>query len=249
MNRAALQEFLGKLNSATKYPSIPTYHKLGKRGQSTDELQVVFEPDEQLVVEEKIDGTNTRIIVLAEDVIDWKRHCFIGSRQELLHHLDDMVYNTSQGIVEAVFPHALEIWKEAHPWEAAFVLYGEVYGGRIGKAAKQYTSSGDVGFRCFDLRSIPRAVLELPRDQIAAWREADGAWLPDRWVEEVPLVAHLAGRDLPVRAGETGEWLADVIPQTRAALDGGKGRAEGVILRNLNRSKIAKVRFQNYGGL
>jgi len=33
---------LRKLNSLTKYPSIPTYHKLGEKGILTEEVQVDF---------------------------------------------------------------------------------------------------------------------------------------------------------------------------------------------------------------
>ena len=62
---------LEALNSATKYPSIRTYHALGERGSLTEEV-TGFHGD--VVLSEKIDGSNSRIIRLPDG--DW----LIGSR-------------------------------------------------------------------------------------------------------------------------------------------------------------------------
>ena len=48
---------LRKLNSITKYPSIPTYHKIGEKGVLEDEV-VSFGSD-KIILTEKVDGTNT----------------------------------------------------------------------------------------------------------------------------------------------------------------------------------------------
>ena len=64
------------LNSATKYPSILTYHGLGERGRLTEEVATF--PD-MAILTEKVDGTNGRIILPPGD--DY----FIGSREELLY--------------------------------------------------------------------------------------------------------------------------------------------------------------------
>jgi hypothetical protein len=47
---------LTRLNSLTKYPSIPTFHPLGERGRLLDEHLPV--PAEPLYATEKINGTN-----------------------------------------------------------------------------------------------------------------------------------------------------------------------------------------------
>ena len=55
---------LAKLNSATKYPSILTYHELGDRGRLKETVQVPFVEGQEIFVTEKIDGANGRIVVL-----------------------------------------------------------------------------------------------------------------------------------------------------------------------------------------
>ena len=82
---------LRKLNSATKYPSIPTYHSLGERGRLLDQCIDLAEQD--LVATEKVDGTNSRIIILPDGMY------LIGSREELLHAKGDLIHNPAQGIV------------------------------------------------------------------------------------------------------------------------------------------------------
>src|SRR5436853_86817 len=52
---------LGKLNSMTKYGSIPTYHEIGDRGMLQPE-RVVLEG--RVRGTEKVDGTNSRVILL-----------------------------------------------------------------------------------------------------------------------------------------------------------------------------------------
>ena len=54
---------LRKLNSATKYPSIPTYHALGERGMLLDE-HASFD-GQSILATEKVDGTNSRTIRLS----------------------------------------------------------------------------------------------------------------------------------------------------------------------------------------
>lgn len=93
-----LAEDLRAINSLTKYPSILTYHALGDRGRVSDRVQVDFGTDPVLVTE-KIDGTNARIICRDGDYL-------IGSREELLHARGDRVHNPAMGIVDAMRPIA-----------------------------------------------------------------------------------------------------------------------------------------------
>ena len=52
---------LGRLNSITKYPSIPTYHPMGDRGELRDG-PLPFRGT--VIATEKVDGTNSRVILL-----------------------------------------------------------------------------------------------------------------------------------------------------------------------------------------
>ena len=61
MNRILTEANLRALNSATKYPSIPTYHVLGERGRLTEALNVVFGSDELVYITEKVDRKSTRL--------------------------------------------------------------------------------------------------------------------------------------------------------------------------------------------
>lgn len=65
------QRYLSYLNSMTKYPSIPTYHKLNEKGILTAERNVIF--DEPVFATEKIDGTNARILLIPKDFANPQR--------------------------------------------------------------------------------------------------------------------------------------------------------------------------------
>lgn len=94
---------LKKLNSLTKYPSIPTYHALGERGKLSETIQVNF-ANQFIIGTEKIDGTNARIICFSDGYV-------IGSREELLYAKGDLIGNPAMGIVEALKPLAELIYK------------------------------------------------------------------------------------------------------------------------------------------
>src|SRR4051794_25742951 len=112
---------LGRLNSMTKYPSIPTYHPMGDRGVLGDE-PLRFEG--RAIATEKVDGTNSRILLLPDGTY------LIGSREELLYARGDLIGNPALGIVDAVRPVAERLVEEVRlPAIAAFYL--ETYGGNI----------------------------------------------------------------------------------------------------------------------
>jgi hypothetical protein len=72
---------LRRLNSATKYPSIPTYHRLGEKGRLQEDVLTPFplDPSTEYEITEKIDGTNTRIVLAPSS-----EEYLIGSREEWL---------------------------------------------------------------------------------------------------------------------------------------------------------------------
>lgn len=240
---------LAKLNSLTKYPSIPTLHAMGKKGRLTEE-RVDF--DGPVHVTEKIDGTNTRIIMApGGDYI-------IGSREELLWHSGDVCHNPALGIVERLRADIDARGCELASPREFLVYYGEVYGGKI-NGAKQYTGHRSTGFRLFDVMQIHvddyHRMMLWDRPRIASWREHGGqeflsvramrAIADDIGWTAVPSLGVFD--DIPETHEATLEWLESLLPETEAALDAdAQGRPEGVVLRTAGRHVIAKARFDDY---
>lgn len=247
---------LSKLNSITKYPSIPTFHVMGERGRLTDEVPVNFDPTEDWEATEKIDGTNARIVFT-------RYGDFIGSREELLTFSQDVVRNPALGIVETLLPIVLgTTTANVQPPDEVLVLWGEVFGGNIGKAAKNYSEKGARGFRLFDAALFPeRLWIELhkyPQEELAYWRdhgkqpfvsrsEFEG-WSQRLGVQPAPIVCKGTG-PLPLQVDHAAFWLAQTVGNyTRAGLDGidNMGPSEGLIVRNRERTKIVKLRTEDY---
>ncbi len=248
---------LGRLNSATKYPSILTYHEMGDRGRLNETVQVCFEPDDDLVVTEKIDGTNSRIIMFADgDYI-------IGSREDLLYARGDRIPNPTLGIVNVAERAAKALQNSPwHPMRAIRVYYGEVYGHGVGKNGKQYANKQQ-GYRLFDVVTFSEDELDIvlgnPREKISSWRQHGGQRFAD-W-DHLPSISFSASgtnvlvvptQDVslppPPDIQEAHDWLRAVLPEgSYAQLDpDAGGRAEGVVVRTRDRSKIAKLRFEDY---
>lgn len=87
---------LNKLNSMTKYPSIPTYHALGDKGTLLEQIVTFNVDDGEVILTEKVDGTNSRIILLPDG------NFVLGSREELLFAKGDLIGNPALGIVDAL---------------------------------------------------------------------------------------------------------------------------------------------------
>jgi hypothetical protein len=233
------------INSMTKYPSIPTYHTLDPRNGGLIEEAVPFSGT--VVGTEKVDGTNSRILRLPDGSY------LLGSREELLYARGDLIGNPALGIVDALRPVA-----EALPPSDRFTVYFlEVYGGKVTSASKQYTGSGAVGFRLFDVVHIDdhADLLVWDPQRIAGWREGGGQRFCDEaglreiaaatGLELTPRLFEVDARDLPTGIGDTKAFLDDRLPATLAGLDN-DGRAEGIVLRTTDRRVIAKARFQDY---
>jgi hypothetical protein len=235
------------LNSATKYPSIATYHRLDPKNGNLLEEHTPFTGD--VLLTEKVDGTNGRIVLLPDG--DY----FIGSREELLHARGDRVHNPALGIVDALKPLADRLrYRDAQG--RIVVLFLEVYGRKIGGAAKQYTGGDGVGHRLFDVAFLRPEVLDRSLEQISSWRDDGGQEFGDEAVlqaiavaEGIPLVPRLATvpGGLPATVDGMAAFLAERLPTTLVALDDGAGGTpEGIVLRTPDRSVIAKARFQDY---
>lgn len=236
---------LEELNSATKYPSIETYHPLGDKGRLREGPPAFQGP---AIVTEKIDGTNARIVCLGKDFL-------IGSREEWLHASGDLISNPSQRIVETLRGFACPIAEWCDPlWLT--VVHGEVYGAQVAKHGGDYANELR-GFRVFDAWSMhqdeARALCAKSRAEIASWRDRGGQPFMDEdrlmrtaLANLVELTPRLAQVDaLPRTLAETAEWLRQ-WPTTQAGLDAPAGRSEGVVVRSPDRKQIAKIRFEDY---
>lgn len=238
---------LAALNSATKYPSILTYHVLGQKGRLTDDRHI--EPDDDFIVTEKIDGTNTRILFMPDGAY------LIGSREHLLYARGDLIGNPAMGIVDSVKDMAERLNGEIDRTDGNIrVLFLETYGGKTTAAAKHYTSDQSFGHRMFDLVTLTPDKLVLSGSEIAAWRESGGqgfagedALLAFSERHAVELTKRLAAPALPASHADVLLWLETVIPNTFAALDADAQKgAEGVVVRSPDRRHIARVRFADY---
>lgn len=245
------KELLARINSATKYPSILTYHGVNPENGSLLENQVIVF-DDMVFATEKLDGANARIILLPDLFI-------IGSRTELLTAQGDVVQNPAENIVDAVYFHAMKAGAMlgADP-EQMLVLYGEVYGSKTQRSWKKY-GAGLPSFRLFDAAFVPCETLTWPRERIAAWRDNDGQRFLDMEMlgsmageVDIPLVPEVKVFDpteLPRSLQGMRDLLGQWAPGTRAAIDQGAavpGAAEGLVLRTADRRYIAKARFEDY---
>jgi len=240
---------LDRLNSATQYPSIETYHQLDPKTGGLLEVATPFEGE--VLLTEKVDGAGGRIILMPDG--DY----FIGSRQEILYARGDRIINPTSSIVETLLPITERLERLDSTDQFLQVLYLEVYGHMIGANGKHYTSTKQVGQRLFDLAFIPLNVLEMERERIASWRQHGG----QRWATEAvltrcaaaenleltPRLGTVAGEGLPTTIDDMHKFLSAMLPMTLVALDEGAGlRSEGIVLRSNDRTTIAKARFQNY---
>lgn len=244
--------YLRHVNSMTKYPSIPTYHRLDPKNGMLLEEPADF-GDKVVFCTEKIDGTNCRIIVFPDG--DW----LIGSREELLTARDDRIPNPTLGIVGAVDDLAEALAKEIGGVTSVFYL--EVYGGGIGGQWKNYTNvKGAHSFRLFDVAMLDafEEMLDWPIERVAAWRDGLG----QRWASEeqlvtvngeygglyvAPRILTLHASELPTSLEDTHRMLKDFVSTTTVAIGpAAPGKAEGLVMRTGDRSVIAKARFEDY---
>jgi hypothetical protein len=244
---------LDRLNSITKYPSIPTYHELDPKNGRLLDSAVLFEGE--VIATEKIDGTNARAILCPNgDYI-------LGSREQLLYAKGDLIGDPSQGIVDALWE-----WAEGldflHLLTSPLVIYLEVFGGNIGKSAKNYSSYRATDFRIFDIAEFPAdqlyEMMEWPPAKISGWRESNHQnWdTEDQLVGRVaggklgalaPRILRLDGNEIPRTIEDMGLWLAMQLPVTNVAMDDKAALvAEGIVLRSVDRKTIAKARFEDY---
>lgn len=244
------QVALGKLNSMTKYPSILTYHALGEKGVLQETVQIPFEG--RVMGTEKVDGTNARLIFCPDQSV------VVGSREDLLWERRDLIGNPAMGIVEAVNDTVQSLFEKlCHPHRIA-VYFIEVFGRNIGSGAKNYTKSGRVGFRLFDVVFIENfnEMFAWDADKIAHWRDSGGQHYAaaDALVrlaaeigfETVPLLFEANAASLPADLEETYQFLLNFKTSLCKLDDEANGIPEGIVVRSPDRSRIAKLRREDY---
>lgn len=241
---------LRAINSMTKYPSIPTYHQLDPKNGTLTGEHVQF--TDKVIGTEKVDGTNSRIVLLPDGT--W----LLGSREELLHAKGDLLHNPALGIVDALGDLADGMSEPVN--DRIMVVYLELYGHKIGGAAKNYTiTPGQVGWRVFDVALLDNyaEIINWPTERISHWRDNSGqpfmteydltAYAATNGLELTPRLFCLDASEVPTDMAKMKAFLDDCLPRTFVALDGATaGKAEGIVLRTDNRSAIAKARFQDY---
>lgn len=236
---------LRKLNSLSKYPSIPTHHALDPKNGGLLEEPTVYEGT--VIGTEKVDGTNGRIILLPDG--QW----LIGSREDLLTASGDIVHNPALGIVDALRDLATRLQGQGSD-NAVTVFYLEVYGSKQLPAWKHY-GAGEAAVRLFDIADIPLDVYEWDLPQIASWRQRGGQEFADE--DGLRLAVKAYGMKLTPRLFETDaaalpadiEGMRAFMEQyrtTQVATSNEPGLNEGIVLRSNDRSVISKARFQDY---
>lgn len=234
---------LRKLNSLTKYPSIPTHHALDPKNGGLLEEPTAFTGT--VIGTEKIDGCSGRIVFLPDGT--W----LIGSREDLLTAGGDIVCNPSLGIVDAL----RDLAASADPTRGDItVFYLEVYGSKQLPAWKHY-GAGEPAFRLFDAATVGVDMLGWDIAKIASWRQRGGQTFVDEdalreacWLygaELTPRLFEIDASDLPADIEGMRAFL-EPYKTTTVATSGEPGACEGIVLRAADRSVITKVRFQDY---
>lgn len=236
-----------KINTLTKYSSILTLHRLGEKGRLKSELTTPIQ-GETMYATEKIDGTNARIICYGSEYL-------IGAREFILHHSHDLYFDNAQGIVDGLKELNIKVPKT----EKFTVIYGEFYGGKTSANSKWYGQDKN-GFRVFDIAVYDDlSILELSQQEISKWREREtenGIIYGQKFLTRLEMQSQFSDFELvPIVEFDLGDMshkvvlenLKKFIPNTNVALsENALKKSEGVVLRNDNRSKIVKVRFEDY---
>lgn len=239
---------LRALDSATKYPSIPTYHSLDtsrRKAPLLDENPISFRGT--VWGYEKVDGTNGRIVLLPENS-GW----LIGSRDELLTAVGDLVVRDTLSIVTTLSRVAERLTNPRR--DEIVTAYLEVYG-QQGEAAAQYGDRTDSDARLFDVSIVPVAVLDRDVEAVARWRDHGGQqWLNEHElddfaerheVERAPELFGVPSTMVPTTVTDMRSFM-ERYATTRAHLNGRPGRSEGFVLSSTDRRTKAKVRFADY---
>lgn len=244
------------------YPSILTMHKISDSGRTLlPDITTKLDGGEALFATEKIDGCNVRIIFYRGEFI-------IGSRDTFLHYGGDLFYPSDYDIVDNIcdlvpLPEIAMSLRDKGPNEL-FVVYGELFGGTSLPKGKNYGRKAH-GFRVFDLcvfhEGMMRDILGKDIAQVSIWREGKrddgmyygqpfmslltvGAFCDEFGLQQAPMVPfHMNGTDFI----EVLSAMKQALPETLVAVsDDAIKHPEGIVVRTNDRSRIFKLRFEEY---
>lgn len=243
-------EILRKLDSATKYPPIPTYHHIQGRGILTDP-HIAFTGT--ITAQEKVDGTNCRILMLPDAMTSAGAPAWlIGSRDILLAARGDLIPNPALGIVDALAPIADTL--PALPY-SILTFYFELYGDKQTNAWRNY-GDGTPTVRVYDATLTDPAILNRDLPRIAAWRDNGGQQFlttaelanlaSNSRLTPVPHLFQIPAADLPTTIDGMRAFMAPYATTRAATHTGAPGASEGIILRTHDRHVIAKARYCDY---
>jgi hypothetical protein len=241
-------------DNATQYPSILELHKRNPKGELTEEFAVSFDEGEKVSISEKVDGFNVRILCM---YVDGEPRWVVGGRTELLGASNSLVFSKSNDVVKDLHKLADMFCQRNAQSGKMVVLWGELYGGQKTPKWANYAAEPTPCFRAFDAAEFSEEECELLRSftpqQAAGYR--DNGRIPFVSSERlavlcgcgpIPRVPFLREETFtPKSLRETLEHYSAMLPVTRAAM-GVEGTPEGVVIRNADRTKIAKVRFAEY---
>ena len=251
------------INSMTKYPSILTLHKLAQDGRTLlNDMTTKIDDNVTLFSTEKLDGCNVRLIF-------YRGQFLIGSRDNMLHFGGDLYYQSEYDIVDSLYD-MLPIAKIADSIAASIygnhlvVVYGEFYRGKALPKGKNYGRETH-GFRVFDICAFKEGdldeILKMKPVQISRWREGEGEGgmyygqpflsynvmgvfcevFGFQQVPMVPFFMHGTSHEEVLSA------MRQALPKSNAALsDDATKIPEGIVVRTSTRSRIFKLRFENY---
>jgi hypothetical protein len=252
---------LSKLDTMTKYPSILTYHALGDHKTLLPGFvqDTGFNDDEMYYGTEKVDGTNTRIVLLNDDFM-------VGSRDRLLYRKGQDINNLKNVLAKTVdwdITHTVaEIAKNLSSKNShdncLRIAFGETYGNNITQGSRNYVNDKECAFRLFDLvtedEETVRKIIDYPIDKIAGWRNHDHQHFVDvdeltsfaeaNNLNKTPYLFTIKGNEIPKTLNDVLDWLQQ-FSKTKAGINA-IGKAEGVVIRSKDRSFIRKLRFEDY---
>lgn len=243
---------LRTLEEITRYPALPKFHnRLG-------DVSAKFEPEEPVLVTEWVEGTHVRLIFTPHG------EAFIGDRREVLYCDGDIGGTVVSPVVQKVREWASGLNASRTKWFSEWLRRDQLvvfhcvwHGAGLSRVGEQYGRKR-TSFRLIDVAIIPSYLhlmaIGTEYDWLK-WRERGNQKFVDQEtllkfssfarVNVVPSYMTVPGREVPTTM-EDMAVLLKACAQTQCGLDSGIGLSSGLVLRNMDRTKIAKIDKRDY---
>lgn len=243
------------INSLFKYPSILTYHKLDKKGKKAiNELNSDINMCGPFWVTEKIDGSNIRIIITNDEYI-------IGTREKLVFfsYKENLLSNDIRPLIDYLNSNYIDNISKLQSLDLSgkiLVIYGELFGSKITNSRYTDKILNKYGYMIFDAYMIDideiKNILSMDIQKIVYWRDHHKKWYNNN---QLQALSNLSGfkivplrnkvDNLPLNKDDTYKWLTNYKDSMVSLIDK-SSNAEGVVVRNFDRSYIRKIRIEEY---